>query len=34
VEKVKFLRFAEATGDFDKALEMLSQIKLPEESQK
>ena len=30
VERVKFLRFAEATGNFDKALEMLSQIKLPE----
>jgi uncharacterized oxidoreductase len=30
VERVKFLRFAEATGNFDKALEMLSQIKLPQ----
>jgi uncharacterized oxidoreductase len=29
VEKVKFLRFAEATGNFDKALQMLSQITLP-----
>ena len=29
VERVKFLRFAEATGSFDKALQMLSQIKLP-----
>lgn len=29
VERVKFLRFAEATGNFDKALQMLSQIKLP-----
>ena len=29
VEKVKFLRFAEATGNFDKALQMLSQISLP-----
>jgi uncharacterized oxidoreductase len=28
VEKVKFLRFAEATGNFDKALQMLSQITL------
>jgi uncharacterized oxidoreductase len=31
VEKVKFLRFAEATGNFDKALQMLSQITLPSE---
>jgi uncharacterized oxidoreductase len=31
VEKVKFLRFAEATGSFDKALQMLSQIALPSE---
>jgi uncharacterized oxidoreductase len=31
VEKVKFLRFAEATGNFDKALQMLSQIRLPNE---
>jgi uncharacterized oxidoreductase len=31
VEKVKFLRFAEATGNFDKALQMLSQITLPNE---
>jgi short-subunit dehydrogenase involved in D-alanine esterification of teichoic acids len=31
VEKVKFLRFAEATGNFDKALQMLSQIALPAE---
>ena len=29
VERVKFLRFAEATGNFDKALQMLSQITLP-----
>ena len=28
VERVKFLRFAEATGNFDKALEMLSQVRL------
>ncbi len=28
VERVKFLRFAEATGNFDKALEMLSQVTL------
>jgi hypothetical protein len=26
VEKVKFLRFAEATGNFDKALQMLGQM--------
>ena len=32
VEKVKVLRFAEATGNFDKALQMLSQIALPAES--
>ena len=31
VEKVKFLRFAEATGNFDKALQMLSQIRLPDQ---
>jgi len=31
VERVKFLRFAEATGNFDKALQMLSQITLPSE---
>jgi uncharacterized oxidoreductase len=31
VEKVKFLRFAEATGNFDRALQMLSQIALPSE---
>ena len=30
VERVKFLRFAEATGNFEKALQMLSQINLPE----
>jgi len=30
VEKVKFLRFAEATGSFDKALQMLSQLTLPQ----
>jgi len=29
VERVKFLRFAEATGNFDKALQMLSQLALP-----
>jgi uncharacterized oxidoreductase len=29
VERVKFLRFAEATGSFDKALQMLSQLRLP-----
>ena len=29
VERVKFLRFAEATGNFDKALQMLSQLSLP-----
>jgi uncharacterized oxidoreductase len=29
VERVKFLRFAEATGNFNKALQMLSQITLP-----
>jgi short-subunit dehydrogenase involved in D-alanine esterification of teichoic acids len=28
VERVKFLRFAEATGSYDKALEMLSQYTL------
>jgi len=28
VERVKFLRFAEATGSFDKALQMLSQVSL------
>lgn len=32
VERVKFLRFAEATGNFDKALDMLSQIKLPSQT--
>jgi uncharacterized oxidoreductase len=32
VEKVKFLRFAEANGNFDKALEMLSQIMLPDQA--
>ncbi|MCE0496347.1 MAG: SDR family oxidoreductase [Methylacidiphilales bacterium] len=31
VERVKFLRFAEATGSFDKALQMLSQFALPSE---
>ena len=31
VERVKFLRFAEATGNFDKALQMLSQIALPDQ---
>jgi len=31
VERVKFLRFAEATGSFDKALQMLSQVKLPDD---
>lgn len=31
VEKVKFLRFAEANGNFDKTLQMLSQIALPSE---
>ena len=29
VERAKFLRFAEATGSFDQALQMLSQIRLP-----
>jgi uncharacterized oxidoreductase len=29
VERVKFLRFAEATGNYDKALQMLSQLSLP-----
>jgi hypothetical protein len=28
VEKVKFLRFAEAKGNFDKALQQLSAVKL------
>jgi len=32
VEKVKFLRFAEASGSFDKALQMLSQLALPAEN--
>jgi uncharacterized oxidoreductase len=32
VEKVKFLRFAEATGNYDKALQMLSQFTLPAEN--
>ena len=32
VERVKFLRFAEATGSFDKALQMLSQLTLPGEN--
>jgi uncharacterized oxidoreductase len=31
VERVKFLRFAEATGNFDKALQMLSEIRLSSE---
>jgi uncharacterized oxidoreductase len=31
VERVKFLRFAEATGNYGKALEMLSQLRLPSE---
>ena len=29
VERVKFLRFAEATGSFDKALQMLSLVTYP-----
>ncbi len=29
VERVKQLRFAEATGTFEQALQMLSQVKLP-----
>jgi len=32
VERVKPLRFAEATGTFDKALQMLSQIRLTSET--
>jgi len=34
VERVKFLRFAESTGNFDKALQMLSQLTLAGESAK
>jgi uncharacterized oxidoreductase len=34
VERVKFLRFAEATGSYEKALQMLSQVTLPSESGK
>ncbi len=32
VERVKFLRFAEATGNFEKALQMLSQVTLPNQN--
>ncbi len=32
VERVKFLRFAEATGNYDKALQMLSQLRLPSDT--
>jgi uncharacterized oxidoreductase len=34
VERVKFLRFAEATGNYGKALEMLSHLPLPENQKK
>jgi len=33
VERVKSLRFAEATGTYDKALQMLSQIRLPSDTE-
>jgi uncharacterized oxidoreductase len=34
VERVKFLRFAEATGSFDKALQMLSEVRYPDDPAK